>query len=240
MKKIFTLLCCIALSAQHSFISAQATMKLWKGGEVVTTYKSAEVDSVTFATSEEASGNVYMIDNHKFFDLGLPSGILWAENNIGAETPTDDGDYFAWGETAPKDTYTSDNYFDPNFSTTVLDNDHDAAYVLWGKECHTPTSDEFMELLDNCDWTWTTENGVNGYKVTSKKNSSSIFFPASGCTCDGKFHDCGSAGYYWLSTLEPDNAQYAYQIYFYNLCPKRYSNDRTMGFTIRPVVVPEL
>ena len=49
-------------------------------------------------------------DNHDYVDLGLPSGTLWATCNVGANSPEEYGDYFAWGETATKDVYDWRNY----------------------------------------------------------------------------------------------------------------------------------
>lgn len=140
--------------------------------------------------------NSKTIDGHKFIDLGLPSGLLWAETNIGAEKPADDGNYYAWGETQSKSNYSWDTYkygtsednltkYNSTDDNTVLDNSDDAAYVNWGSSCRMPTCDDFTELLksSNCTWTWTSQttsdgSSINGYTVTSIKNGNSIFLPA--------------------------------------------------------------
>ena len=85
----------------------------------------------------------YTINNHTFVDLGLPSGLLWAETNIGAESATDYGNYYAWGETTTKDSYSKPSSYTENPST--LDAVHDAATVNWG----APTKEEFDELLSD-------------------------------------------------------------------------------------------
>ena len=129
-------------------------------------------------------------------DLGLPSGIKWATCNVGAEKPEDYGNYYAWGEVLPKDYYdfgtykyangASDeltkycnnaSYGDNGFTDnkTTLEPEDDAAHVNWGGSWRMPTDAEWQELRDNCTWTWTTQNGINGYQVTSQKNSNSIF-----------------------------------------------------------------
>ena len=107
-------------------------------------------------------------DNHEYVDLGLPSGTLWATCNVGATTPEDMGDYFAWGETAPKQIYDMDNYkwYDSSsdkltkyctddkygavdYMTELLPED-DAAYVNWGPSWRMPTLEQQQELIERC------------------------------------------------------------------------------------------
>ena len=38
-------------------------------------------------------------------DLGLPSGTLWATYNVGATSPYEKGQYFAWGEVEPREDF---------------------------------------------------------------------------------------------------------------------------------------
>ena len=205
---------------------------------------------------KKPSASYTIINGHKFVDLGLPSGVLWAETNIGAGTAADDGNYYAWGETTTKDYYDWDNYkhgtsesnitkYNYTDDKTVLENADDAAYVNWGSSCRMPTKTEFSELLnsDNCTWTWTSMknssgNSVNGYKVTSKKNNNSIFLPASGHRASGNLGYHGSYGYYWSSSLNTSNVGNAYYLYFRSgLFRTRYQY-RYNGFTIRPVADP--
>ena len=129
------------------------------------------------------------INGHKFVDLGLPSGLLWAETNIGAETAADKGDYFAWGETGTKTSYTEANYTFGYTNTIAADND--AATKNWGNGCRMPTKTEFEELCntDNCSWTWTS----NGCEIKSVSNGNSIFLPTTSGTD-------GTLGVYWSST----------------------------------------
>jgi hypothetical protein len=173
-----------------------------------------------------------IINGHRFVDLGLPSGLLWATCNVGAFTAADDGNFYAWGETTTKENYDWDTYkYDTSSSNltkynktdgkTVLDKEDDAAYVNWGSSCRMPTDDDFSELNNsgNCTWTWTSMttssgNSIKGYKVTSKNNGNSIFLPASGYR-DGSYpYGPGSYGFYWSSTLYSSGVSDAYYLYF--------------------------
>ena len=162
-----------------------------------------------------------LIDEHEWVDLGLPSGTLWATCNVGASAPEEYGDYFAWGETEPKDYYDWSNYKWCNGSLnsltkyctksiygtvdgkTELDLDDDAANVNWGSSWCMPTLEQMQELCDSCTWQWTTLNGVMGRLVIGP-NGNSIFLPASGGFSSQVFND-GRFGYYWSRTLcSPD------------------------------------
>lgn len=118
---------------------------------------------------------------HEYVDLGLESGTLWATTNLGANTPEEFGDYYAWGEITPKDSYTADNYTGNNnnlvriFSNPI----HDAATANWGDDWRMPTMFDIEELASDCTWIMTTQAGVLGYKVVGP-NGNSIFLPASG------------------------------------------------------------
>ena len=194
-------------------------------------------------------------DEYVYVDLGLPSGLLWATCNVGAETPEDYGDYFAWGETQPKNNFSWIHYqycmgsnktltkycnnssygyngFTDNL-TTLLPED-DAATANWGSGWRMPTREEWQELYNNTTVTWTTQNGVNGRLFTAS-NGNSLFLPAAGYR-GSSLSNAGSYGYYWsssLDTVEPDGALYFgfdsgnYGMYL------NYS--RVVGFAVRPV-----
>ena len=127
-------------------------------------------------------------------DLGLPSGTRWASCNIGASSPEEYGDYFAWGETTVKGDYSWQTYQWCNgtyesMSTDCVDSielnqQYDAALAKWGEQWRMPTMADFKELTTECTWTWTTQNGVKGYEVKGT-NGNSIFLPAAGCRRDG-------------------------------------------------------
>lgn len=181
----------------------------------------------SFTTNKSTSSNT----DYQYVDLGL--SVKWATCNVGASKPEECGDYFAWGETKPKSSYISSNYtYTSNPSTLPMSND--AARVNWGGSWRMPTKAEQDELRTNCTWTWTTQNGVKGYKVTSKSNSNSIFLPAAGDFYGTSLYDEGSKGYYWSSSLY-DNSSYAYYLSFTSYDVGRYSNNRFRGQSVRPV-----
>lgn len=179
---------------------------------------------------------------HEYVDLGLPSGLKWATCNVGASSPEEYGDYFAWGETEPKDIYSWDTYKWCNGSKNsltkycevdnkiILDPEDDAAYVNWGGAWRMPTSAEYKELIDQCSWTWTTQNGVKGYLVVGS-NGNSIFFPAAGDSDGGK----GLAGSFQSSSLflnyYPDSDHLEFHSDYYRVCNSR----RYHGCPVRPV-----
>ena len=192
--------------------------------------------------------------NHEYVDLGL--SVKWATCNVGANKPEEYGDYFAWGETEPKSTYDWSNYKWCNGSyktltkynnsssygtvdnKTTLDLSDDAARANWGGSWRMPTDAELTELREQCTWTWTTQNGVYGYKVTSKKSgytSKSIFLPAAGYRYGSSLDYAGSGGLYWSSSLYSDSPYDAWYVYFYSDDVYRVSSSRYYGFSVRPV-----
>ena len=181
-------------------------------------------------------------------DLGL--SVNWADMNVGAKYIEDYGNYYAWGETSTKETYNRDTYFDGQTYTkynyeggkTVLDPEDDAAYVNWGDSWRMPTKAEWQELIDSCTWTWTTQNGINGYKVTSNKEGYTdkfIFLPAAGGRSGNGLYDVGSFGYYWSSSLYNSYLNNAWDLYF--LSSGYHSLRNYYGFigrSVRPVLQP--
>ena len=195
-------------------------------------------------------------NGYAYVDLGLPSGAKWATCNVGATTPEGYGDYFAWGETGPKTNYdfSTYKYCNGSFYTmtkyctesgygyngftdgkTTLELSDDAARANWGGNWRMPTRAEQDELRNNCTWTWTTENGVNGYKVTSKTNGNSIFLPAAGDRDGTSVGSVGSYGRYWSSSLYESNPYSAYSLYFDSGDVRWNGNDRYGGHTVRAV-----
>lgn len=192
----------------------------------------------------------------EYIDLGLPSGTKWATCNVGAEKAEDYGEYFAWGETrgyksciGPGYCYKWYKYIYSEITVTkycnlslwgyvdnktILDLEDDAAHVNWGGSWRMPTRAEQDELRYNCTWTWTTQNGVNGYKVTSKSNGNSIFLPAAGYY-DHSFHEGGSSGQYWASSLTESKPTWAFFLYFQPNVLKWYYSDRSLWKSVRAV-----
>ena len=193
--------------------------------------------NVTIRNSASDSGQVvvpvhvlayaYPDEQQDYVDLGLPSGTLWASCNVGASSPEEYGDYFAWGETAPKEVYTWATYkwcngtentltrYCTNSDFGTVDNrielelEDDAAFVNMGPSWRTPRIEQLEELEDNCTWRWTTLNGEQGHLVIGS-NGSSLFLPCPGRHVYDQLYEQGSTGYYWsreISSFDyPDGA----------------------------------
>ena len=183
-------------------------------------------------------------------DLGL--SVKWANWNVGADSPEDYGDYYAWGEIKVKSAYSWSTYkwCDGSFYTQtkyctnsgygvvddkkVLSLEDDVAHVKWGGSWRMPTLDEIKELCNKCSWKWTTVNSVRGYNVTGP-NGNSIFLPAAGERYGSYVNNGGSYGYYWSATLESGNNDCAYFLSFHDGYYDWSSSFRYRGCTIRPV-----
>lgn len=193
-------------------------------------------------------------------DLGL--SVKWADMNLGALSPSDDGDWYAWGETETKDYYDWDNYkwcngpsttstnhyltkynSDSNYGVvdykTVLEPEDDAAFVKLGANWRMPTREDFVELSQNCDWEQTTLNGVTGYLVKSRVNSNSIFLYYT----DEPFlknlplsSTITVEGNYWSADVysNPPSSAYRLMIRPDGIFPSAYAR-RCHGRNIRPV-----
>jgi hypothetical protein len=189
------------------------------------TYYYGEVKSFTTKAYEDA------------VDLGL--SVKWASCNVGATKPEEYGGYYGWAD--PTGTKTSKNYNDypsANPPSEISGTEYDIARAKWGGNWRLPTKVEVQELVDSCTWTWTTQNGVNGYKVARKNgNRNSIFLPAAGFRGGTGMYDVGTYGYFWSGTLYECPADNAYNLLFYNNGGHNVSNYyRVSGFTVRPVV----
>ena len=125
---------------------------------------------------------------------------------MGANTPLETGDYFAWGETEPKNSYTQSNYSMSQFK--------DAAAAQWEGDWRIPTIAEWKELQEHCTWKWGQLDGVYGYKITSNRNGNSIFLPAAGYKEGYTISDRNQSGCYWLELVHPSDANYARSLYF--------------------------
>ena len=202
----------------------------------------------------------------EYVDLGLPSGTLWATCNIGASSPEGYGDYFSWGETEGYNdgktsfswsTYkwcegssstmtkycTNSGYGYNGFTDnkTELDLEDDAAYVNWGPRWRIPSLEQMQELI-NSEYTtteWTTQNGVNGHKITSNTNGNSIFLPAAGYRGSSSLGSAGSDGYYWSRTLHSGNPINARDLYLITSYIDTGSDYRYFGQSVRPVRLSE-
>lgn len=176
--------------------------------------------------------------------------MKWATCNIGADKPEEYGDYYAWGETSTKSTYSWDTYkhgtynFDGNNSKltkynttdekTSLEATDDAATVNWGEGWHMPTDAELDELIKKCTWTWTTKNGVKGCEIKAT-NGNTIFLPTAGYRNSSSLDLVGIYGGCWSSSLNADEPSYAWHAYFRSDDMGKGLFYRYIGRTVRPV-----
>ena len=174
------------------------------------------------------------LNGHEWVDLGL--SVLWATSNVGASSPSDYGDYYAWGETKTKSSYTEGNSKTYNVVMPDISGEpkYDAATANWGEGWRMPTDEELEELIDKCDWQWTTQGGHNGYKVTGP-NGNSIFLPAAGWRLGTSLCFAGGNCVYWSSTPLGSNALIAYYLSFYCGNLNVVWTDRYLGQGVRPV-----
>ena len=193
----------------------------------------------------------------KAVDLGLTSGTLWSNMNLGATDSLSAGGYYSWGELSSDK---NNNYLITNYSYYANDQyirfeaatggplyfagdaNYDAATSAWGENSscrwEVPTKVQIQELIDECDWTWNVSNNVSGYFVKSKKNNNKIFIPASSFYA-GRGKSSGAIGYYWSSTLVPYNNESferAYCLKFEEGSQKTSEHVRADGLTIRPIL----
>ena len=175
----------------------------------------------------DTTNKVNTHNGHKFVNLGLPSGTLWATCNVGATSPEQAGLYFAWGETVG---YTAEqvkngerSFIELSYKSrhtasisTDLKLEEDAAHIYMGGKWRMPTNVECQELIDNCNVMWTDdykETGVAGRIFTSKVNGNSIFFPAAGWTIRLSVNGINRGGCYWTRKLETKNMVWYLDIY---------------------------
>ena len=206
------------------------------------------------------NNNSGIYNGHAFVDLDLPSGTLWATCNVGANSPEDYGDYFAWGETEPKAMYNWETYKYCNYqygynngltkycinsyegyngftdNLTSLEAEDDAATVNWGEGWCMPTLDQWIELFGNTHTTWTIKNEVYGRLFTASNNNS-LFLPAAGYIDWSWLREVGDSGHYWSNSLyiADVDSDYAWFFHFSKSDVTRKKWLRYYGWSIRPV-----
>ena len=252
-----------------------AKLKAHVNGNSVTTidaliaYKIFACGNTYYMEANWDGSNLYYSDefcpdgNHPHaIDLGLPSGTKWACCNVGANTPTDCGDFFAWGETATKSSFTEYNYkwyiggdvhkitkYCSNSDYGTVDNilglelEDDAAYVNWGPEWRMPGTSQINELLENCTSVWTKVNGMGGYLFKSNINNAAIFFPAAGWYNNKGIFGYETDGSYWSRfnaySVMP-NLAFIIGFRYGNMGWLKVTNfSRECGSTVRPVHVAQ-
>lgn len=201
------------------------------------------------AYAKDKDGNIEYGDvlqyGRCYVDLGLPSGTKWANISLGTITPYQNGDYYAWGETATKSTYDVDNYrwythstyFEPDRLLDIQATDADVASVNWGGVWMTPNTEDLQELVANCNFKASTMNGMKGYTITSNLNGKSLFMPQSGFI-NSAISNYTSHGYMASSSLPGIIANSAqgradYSTHLDNTTVNDWG--RTDGIPVRPV-----
>ncbi len=194
--------------------------------------EEAEALARKIKAEEERKKSIH--EGHTFVDLGL--SVKWATCNVGANSPEKYGNYYAWGEIEPKANYTRENSktWGKSLGDIGVNPSHDAARVAWGGSWRLPTKAELEELKNRCTWSWTTQNGNKGYKVTGPSGNS-IFLPAGGWYGTSLYND-GSYGDYWSSTPDESDTGYAYYLDFNSGYHNVSWDYRNYGFSVRPVV----
>ena len=253
MKKIYLFLTALLLTVAAG---AQTTIKGDVNGDgTVDVADVTEVVNIILNPDSDDDDNTTVTPgtpttDSRAVDLGLPSGLKWASCNVGATAPEEFGGYYAWGETEEKSDYSWDTYkygtsisitkycTSSSYGTvdnkTTLEPTDDVATVKWGGSWRMPTTEEQQELINNCTCTWTTLNGVNGYRVTGP-NGNSIFLPAAGYRDGTGVYYQGSLGGYWSSSLNSSNSNDAYGLYFYSSYYDWSYDSRFYGLSVRPV-----
>lgn len=193
-------------------------------------------------------------------DLGLPSGLLWAKCNLGANAPHRYGNYYAWGETTPKEypyvyywwvtyryctvdgegnlqtltKYNTISTYGTIDSLVTLQAMDDAATQALGNGARTPTQEEWVELINNTTHEWTTMNEVQGMKFTAA-NGNTLFLPAAGRYYGSVLSYLGGSGFYWSSSLYTDDPSNARYFYIGSDRSRIYYYPRNHGFSVRAV-----
>ena len=220
--------------AHKNYNSAMEIENKWKSSEDYFLFDLKATKAVMRVADQVCRG---AHNGHGWVDLGL--SVKWATCNLGASRPEEAGDYYAWGEINTKAIYTEDNSEsyrskDQKWNNIGGTSEYDAARANWGGSWRLPTLAEFKELIDNCDWTWTTLN--KGYKVTSKKNGQSIFLPAAGHRDGGTLCYGGDYGNYWSSTSLGSYGKDAFYGWFRKDTKDVSAISRYYGKSVRPVL----
>lgn len=179
-----------------------------------------------------------------YVDLGLPSGLLWGTKNIGATSPTGYGWYFSWGNLDGHPEGSGYDFSQAVYDTTPaasiskdLEISQDAVRAVKGGTWRMPTQYDFAELFNSAYTTneWTTVNGVNGRKITSKINGKTLFFPAAGYSNGTSLSTRGLLGNYWSSSWISATDARRLRFNSSGVSPQD-SGNRRFGFALRGVM----
>ena len=184
------------------------------------TFEISNPDDYTTKPYVIADGKYFYIDiDDRWVDLGLPSGILWAKYNVGATSPEEYGDYYAWGEIEPKSNYNADNY---KYSSTdsdgywtgsyigsdISETKYDIAYIVWGEGARMPRNSDFKELIRVCSWRHEIYKSIVGVWFDGP-NGNSIFLPMAGTRIRDEYDSLAEDGFYWSSNYLAEDSYYA-------------------------------
>ena len=246
----------IVIYFTYGFTTTQPTLKIndeeakpiWLYGAPITPHKVHDhtvLSMVYDGTRYNVTSILYMGESmvSGAVDLDLPSGLLWADHNVGAATPEAAGLYFSWGNVIGHAEGSGYNFDQTTYNSTpgaALDADiavgdtYDMARHNMGSPWRLPTKEEFQELYDNCDCIWIEENGMPGRRFTSRLNGNSIFFPAAGDYSGTTLYLRGTLGFYWASSLYSATNGYNLDFNSSDVNPQNHYN-RFLGFSVRAV-----
>lgn len=168
-------------------------------------------------------------------DLGLPSGTIWCEHNIGAKNEYDAGDSYVWGGVTPVEKQPSLNI---ESTSNIIGTSYDAASLRLGEKWQLPSEQQMSELIANCKWEWECINGTAGYRLVGP-NGNSIFLPAVGCVIGKELKYNGQFGYYWIGESNMNDASLAKELLFGVGQVNIESGRKNVGRSIRAVYIKE-
>jgi hypothetical protein len=237
---------CGKLSSEHAVTDENGTASvIWELSDIYSVADSLYLAaSIVDKERKAIDSDTLTVMPSRWVDLGLPSGILWAAYNVGATSPEEYGDYYAWGDTEIRSDFGGDNYvhYDPitgeciNIGENICATEYDAANIKWGNGARLPRVEDMEELINNCSWTIRKLNNLTGMHITGS-NGNAIFLPFSGDEdCRDEPYGSLDWGYIWSGTLATEYGAEAISLYYENDGPIGIAAfDRDIGLPIRPV-----
>ena len=239
-----------ATNKELTWTSSNPSVAIVGATGVVTGQRTGGTATITARTVDggyTATCKVTVIPNSAYVNMG--DGTRWAIRNVGADNPKDFGNYYAWGETTPKNVYSWDTYslgtssnpskYNSTDGKTVLDPEDDAATANWGETWRMPTDTELTWLTEHCTWTVAIMNGTEGYLVKSNVSgysSAMIFLPFAGFFNGNKIQT--NYSYYWTSIVSSKRVSNAFGLYLTETDYNMSTSNRYAGYSIRPVYEP--
>lgn len=211
--------------------SAQQKVYIYLSDGEVITKNVSEIDSISFTEPVKPPVEPEAVD------LGL--SVKWSNINYGAYEPEETGILIGWGDVTGSQQAANLAYYPTsNPVWSISKSQYDIVFVNWGEQWRMPTNDEIKELCDSCDWTYVNEEGKEGFTVTSRINSASIFLPVTGIR-EESVVSSPAVGAYWSGSLSSENSQRAMALYFTHVETDSINASseqiRYKGLAIRPV-----